>query len=61
MNYREAREMFEPTSLPANVIPLNRAPMSAERIHIENKIRQHEAEIARHAQAIRWLKLELES
>lgn len=61
MHFTDARETFEPTPLPGNVVPLRREPMSAERAYIENKIREHEAEIARRAQAIRWLKLELET
>lgn len=60
MNYRDARAAFEPTNFD-NVVPFSREPMSAERTYIENKIREHEAEISRHAQAIRWLKLELET
>ena len=61
MNYRIAQETFEPTTLRDNVVPLKREPMSAERTHIENKIRSHEAEIAKHAQQIRWLRMELET
>jgi hypothetical protein len=60
MNYRDARAAFEPTDL-TNVVGLDRKPMSAERVHIENKIREHEREIARHAQQIRWLRMELQS
>jgi hypothetical protein len=60
MNYRDARAAFEPTSFD-NVVPFSREPMSAERAHIENKIREHERAIAEHAQKIRWLRMELES
>jgi hypothetical protein len=60
MNYRDARAAFEPTSFP-NVVPFSREPMSAERVYIERQIREHEAEIGRLAQKIRWLRLELET
>lgn len=61
MNYRTAQETFEPTELPGNVVPLRRDAMSAERMHIENKIHEHERAIAQHAQQIRWLRMELET
>lgn len=53
MHYRTAQEMW--------TAPVERKEGSAERQHIENKIREHERAIASHAQQIRWLKMELES
>lgn len=61
MNYRTAQETFEPTTLRENVVPLNRAPMSAERAHIENKIANKRRQVAQLAQEIRWLTMELET
>ena len=59
MHFRDAQAAQMPPV--TNVVPLRRDPMSAERQHIENKIREHERAIANHAQQIRWLKLELET
>jgi hypothetical protein len=60
MNHHDAQAAFEPTVFD-NTVPLNRAPMSSERSHIENKIAAKRSEIARLAQEIRWLTMELET
>ena len=60
MHFRDAQAAFEPTKFD-NVVPFSREPMSAERVFVENKIREHERAIAEHAQKIRWLRMELET
>lgn len=60
MNFHDAHAAFEPTVFD-NAVPLNRAPMSSERTHIENSIHAKERQIAQLAQEIRWLRLELET
>lgn len=60
MNYRDAQATFAPTVFD-NTAPLNRLPMTSERTHIEDKIAAKRSEIARLAQEIRWLSMELES
>jgi hypothetical protein len=59
-NHKGAIATYEPTDIGA-VPPLSREPGSAERVLIENKIREHEQAIAGLAQKIRWLKMELQS
>ncbi len=61
MHFRDAQAARQDEDAPTNIIPLNRHPMAAERVHIENVIAQKRREIARLAQEIRWLTLELES
>lgn len=61
MHFRTAIDTYEPTVLPANVVPLNRPAASRERTYIEQKIAAKEAEIGKLAGEIRWLKMELET
>jgi len=60
MHFRTAQETWTPTDLQRaqhnTALPLNR-----ERDYILAKIREHESEIARRAEQIRLLRLELDS
>ena len=59
MHFRTAREAWTPTDL-------HRAkdgaptPLNGERDYLSRKIREHEQEIARHADLIRLLRIELD-
>lgn len=65
-HYADARRTWEPTPLDELLkrtlrpIQPERASASAERAFIERKIAAKQAELARLAGEIRWLKLELE-
>jgi hypothetical protein len=60
MHFRTARETWSPTDL--HRAQQNTAlPMNRERDYLLAKIREHESEIARRAEQIRLLRLELES
>lgn len=60
MHFRTAQEAWTPTDLQRaqDTVP---TPANRERDYIRAKIREHEAEIARRADQIRLLRLELES
>ena len=60
MHFRTAREMWDPTDL-HRAQQNTTAPANRERDYILAKIREHESEIARRADQIRLLRLELES
>ena len=60
MHFRTAREMWTATDLP-RAQEGTALPASRERDYIATKIREHEAEIARRAEQIRLLRLELQS
>jgi len=59
MHFRTAREMWTPTELP-QPSETTRIPPSREQDYIRAKIREHEAEIARCAQQIHLLRMELD-
>ena len=60
MHFRTARDTWTPTDL--HRVQQNRsAPANSERDYILAKIREHESEIARRAEQIRLLRLELDS
>ena len=60
MHFRTAQDTWTPTDLPrAKQNPA--MPVNNERDYILAKIREHEAEIARRAEQIRLLRLELDS
>lgn len=60
MHFRTARDLWTPTDL-HRTQENSPAPANRERDYIWAKIREHETEIARRAEQIRLLRMELDS